>query len=273
MDLPVASDTAETTPADATDIRGLAERAVRTGISGWALDGSRPGHRLHLELQLDRAVISTGVADKPRADLEANGIGDGRHGFELLVEPELLQRVAEFRLFGLAADGSRHRIPVRIARPPAPAPTPAAVAVPSLSLAEGEQLKAELAALTRQVQQLPQAAALKDILAHQAALASQVNGLASRLDQALAGMASKDGADQINAAQERMAAELEMSGDRVTTLEAWIARLEQRLGELPSGNAAPAPAATIDPWQKMLFATLAGALAGALLVSFILRSI
>jgi len=63
-----------------------------------------------------------------------------------------------------------------------------------------------------------------------------------------------------------------MSGDRLTTLEAWMARLEQRLGEAPTGHAAPAPAATIDPWQKVLFATLAGALAGALLVSLILRS-
>jgi len=99
-----------------------------------------------------------------------------------------------------------------------------------------------------------------------------VNGLATRLDQALAELASKDNAEEINAAQERIAAELAMSGDRLTTLEAWMARLEQRLGEAPTGHAASAPVATIDPWQKVLFATLAGALAGALLVSLILRS-
>ena len=268
MDRPVASDTADTAPSTAADIHGLAERAGRASVFGWAMDASRPGHRLQLELRLGDSVISTGIADRPRPDLEANGIGDGRHAFELPVEPEKLQRLAEFRLFGLAADGSRHRIPMRVPRPAAPPPS----AAPSMAAEDVERLKAELAALTRSLKQLPDAKALQGLVAQQAALAGQVRGLAATLDQAVAGMIKPEVLADVTAAQEALKASLDGAGDRIATLEAWMARMEQRVDEMPAGtNTAPAPLPTMDPWQKLLFATLGGALAGALAISLIFR--
>jgi hypothetical protein len=279
MDLPVIPDSAQTQPADAPpDIHGLADKAGPASILGWALDGARPGHRLNLELQLGREVIGTGVADQPRADLEANGIGDGRHGFEIAVLPALLQRIGDMRLFGLAADGTKVRVPMRMRRPPPPPPAP--VAPPGMTLEEGERLKAELAALAQRLNDLPAAKALHQALAQQTALASQVHGmgaaldqrLAAALDQRLAAVASRDQVAQAVSAQEALQGRQDAAADRIVTLENWIARLERRVEDIPTGApTTSAPPAMVDIWQKVLFAVLVGALAGALGVGVVLR--
>ncbi len=277
MDLPVASDSAETPADTAPDIHGLAERAGRNSLLGWALDGSRPGHRLQLELRLGDQVISTGLADRSRADLEANGIGDGRHAFELPVAPELVHRVAEFRLFGLAADGSKRRIPMRVRRPeplppaavvPAPAPAPA----PGLAQEHFDRLKADVATLAQRLKQVPDGKALDDLIAQHAALAGQVRGLSAALEQRLASLASRAQMAEMTSAQAAVLAEHEAAADRLATLEAWVARLEQRAESQPASAVSPPQRAPgMDPWQKLLFAAFGGALATALLVSLVLR--
>jgi hypothetical protein len=60
--------------------RGKVELATRTLVSGWAYSGADAGPQA-LAILLDGAVIGQVVADRYRPDLEAAGIGDGRHGF------------------------------------------------------------------------------------------------------------------------------------------------------------------------------------------------
>ncbi len=274
MDLPVASDTAATTTDTPPDIHGLAERAGPRNLTGWALDGSRPGHRLQLELYLGEQLISSGIADRPRPDLEANGIGDGRHAFELPVAPELLPRVAEFRLFGLAADGSKRRVPLRVRRP-AEAPAAAAPApAPVVASAELERLKADVAALAQRLARLPEAKALHDALTQQAALAGQVGATAIALDRRLAGLPGAEAFAAVITSQEALASGQQGVADRLATLETWLARLERRLDDMPAAQSGSAPAAPgLDIWQKVLFGALVGALVGALGISLILRAL
>jgi autotransporter passenger strand-loop-strand repeat protein len=79
--------------------RGNVELATRTLLAGWAFAGADAGP-VPLAILANGAVIGRVVADRHRPDLEAAGVGDGRHGFR-------------FRLpKGLAAE-TGHRIEVR----------------------------------------------------------------------------------------------------------------------------------------------------------------
>jgi len=60
--------------------RGKVELATRTLISGWAFSGVDAGP-IQLAILVNGAVVGHVAADGHRADLEAAGIGDGRHGF------------------------------------------------------------------------------------------------------------------------------------------------------------------------------------------------
>ena len=63
----------------------------RTGaIDGWCWDGTRPTARLAVELLVDGAVVASVAADGARRDLRRRGVGDGRHAFNLTIDPALL---------------------------------------------------------------------------------------------------------------------------------------------------------------------------------------
>ncbi len=88
--------------------------------SGWAFQPDRPEEPVWLEVLDGDGVIARVEARRYRADLEAAGIGDGRHGFELHLTGALRQhrlirvrRVAD----GAELDGS----PLLIQPPPAEA--------------------------------------------------------------------------------------------------------------------------------------------------------
>ncbi|HEX4504762.1 MAG TPA: Hint domain-containing protein [Alphaproteobacteria bacterium] len=79
--------------------RGKVEIATGRLVAGWAFAGADAGPQ-PLIILLNGAVVGRVVADRYRADLEAAGIGDGRHGFSFPLPK------------GLAADAD-HRIEVR----------------------------------------------------------------------------------------------------------------------------------------------------------------
>jgi Hint domain len=79
--------------------RGKVELVTRTLVAGWAFAGADAGP-IALAILVNGAVIGRVVADDYRADLEAAGIGDGRHGFR-------------FRLPKSLSSGTEHRIEVR----------------------------------------------------------------------------------------------------------------------------------------------------------------
>ena len=61
---------------------GYVERVSPDGLSGWACIPNS-AERLTIEAVIDGVVAASAVADAPRHDLAAAGVGDGRHGFKL----------------------------------------------------------------------------------------------------------------------------------------------------------------------------------------------
>ena len=109
-------------------------------ISGWAWCRSAPLVAVEVEIRADDRIAAVVRADLPRADLAKAGLGDGRHGFSVLLDDP----VAEDARAGISAfvrcnpDGGRVALinravrttaPVRPAPPESPAlPSPAAFA-------------------------------------------------------------------------------------------------------------------------------------------------
>ena len=100
-------------------LHGHIDQADRHGLTGWAMDPARPGEAVELELLLDGEQVGRFPADRHRPDLEAAGLGDGRHAFRVQI-PGGLSLHAERRLDlqrasdGTAVPGS----PVVLARVP-----------------------------------------------------------------------------------------------------------------------------------------------------------
>ena len=82
-------------------LTGLIEYATPAAIKGWAWDSDNPTRRVHLELVEEGSRLATVVADVERVDLADIGIGDGRHGFVIELEP------------GLIPDGQPHVLDLR----------------------------------------------------------------------------------------------------------------------------------------------------------------
>lgn len=134
--------------AVAAELVGAVDVASGTRIAGWAADRSNLGRRLEVEIRRDGAVLGTARAERPREDLARAGIGDGRHGFELLIKEPLAPgeggRVEALALGG--PDGA----PVALVNRTVPRPAGAASA-PARSQ-EPPAWLAELAKLCRSIE-------------------------------------------------------------------------------------------------------------------------
>lgn len=92
-------------PSPPPALTGHIDHADRHGLTGWAMDPARPGEAVELELLLDGAPVGRFPADRHRPDLEAAGLGDGCHAFQVQI-PGGLSLHAERRLdVQRAADG------------------------------------------------------------------------------------------------------------------------------------------------------------------------
>ena len=87
-------------------LHGNLDGVEGTSIVGWAFDPTLPDKPVTLELLDGEGLIARVTANRYRGDLEAAGIGDGRHGFELRLARSLspmtrheirLRRVADGR--------------------------------------------------------------------------------------------------------------------------------------------------------------------------------
>jgi len=101
---------------NAPAIIGFIEAVTESHVLGWAWSPALPDEALLVELRLGEQVIAHGHADRLREDLRANGVGDGRHAFELPIEEAYRERAAEITAQASRADG------VVVPLPPAPAP-------------------------------------------------------------------------------------------------------------------------------------------------------
>jgi hypothetical protein len=67
----------------APSVTGHLDAVTGSRIFGWAWDPRRPGARIAIRIEARGEIVSTFVADQLRDDLAANGVGDGRHAFDL----------------------------------------------------------------------------------------------------------------------------------------------------------------------------------------------
>lgn len=84
-------------------------------IFGWAFDPMAPDQRLTIRVLLDGKVIAEAVADRNRPDLRRNGIGDGKHAFEIALPDPLQSRANDVVV--VARNGSGSEQALRVPQP------------------------------------------------------------------------------------------------------------------------------------------------------------
>jgi hypothetical protein len=100
-------------------IRGNVDRCEPSGVSGWVIDEDAQAARQTVEVYLGEALLGRCVADQPRADLVAAGIGDGHVAFSLTLPPFLpVAALAGLRVV-VAGSGVEMTVPTAAAPQPA----------------------------------------------------------------------------------------------------------------------------------------------------------
>src|SRR3546814_3583025 len=77
----VESDTARSNAVTASRIRGRVDAVDGGMVFGWAFDEACPEDRLDIILLHEGREIGRTKADRPRADLQRLGVGQGAHAF------------------------------------------------------------------------------------------------------------------------------------------------------------------------------------------------
>jgi hypothetical protein len=83
-------------------VTGYLDAVTGSRIFGWAWDPRRPGVRIAIRIEARGEIVSALVADQPRDDLAANGVGDGRHAFDVPI-PEGTS-AGEFRVLAVCPE-------------------------------------------------------------------------------------------------------------------------------------------------------------------------
>lgn len=100
---------------DNQPLKGRVDAIDQGQVFGWAFDPAAPDKRLTVRVLMDDKVIAEAVADRGRADLRRNGIGDGKHAFEIDLPESAAARVGELVAIALDGQGSEHKL--RVPRP------------------------------------------------------------------------------------------------------------------------------------------------------------
>lgn len=98
------------------EIVGYVEAATPARVLGWAWAPRSPADSVQVELRIGDAVVAEAAADLPREDLARNGVGDGRHAFDLPVPEAHRSRVAELTVHARVPGGEA----IMLAAPAAP---------------------------------------------------------------------------------------------------------------------------------------------------------
>lgn len=88
---------------------GSLEQADSRGVRGWAVDESRPGATIEVQLFVDGRFVAAALADKPRADATGDGAS---HGFVFNFDPPL-EGEHEARIYAVRASRGGSRLTLR----------------------------------------------------------------------------------------------------------------------------------------------------------------
>lgn len=96
--------------APRSEVAGFVEAVTTARVLGWAWSPRSPADRVTVELRLGGEILAAAVADLPREDLARNGVGDGRHAFDLAVPEAHRGRTAELAIYARLAGGEATRL-------------------------------------------------------------------------------------------------------------------------------------------------------------------
>lgn len=97
---------------NARPMNGRVDAVDMGRIFGWAFDPMAPDQRLTIRVLLDGKVIAEAVADRNRPDLRRNGIGDGKHAFEIALPDPLQSRANDIVVMARNGAGSEQALRV-----------------------------------------------------------------------------------------------------------------------------------------------------------------
>jgi hypothetical protein len=106
----------ELRPARPAEIQGLVDNITADRLYGWAWIPGRPEDRVAIELRIKDEEVATAIADRTRPDLARAGIGDGRHAFEIPLQPAWAKQVGDMVLIARTPDGTEAPLPIRVRR-------------------------------------------------------------------------------------------------------------------------------------------------------------
>lgn len=64
------------------------DKCDETGLKGWMMDENAPESSIPIDIFVDEKFLCTTIADIFRADLLAAGLGNGKHGFNVIISNE-----------------------------------------------------------------------------------------------------------------------------------------------------------------------------------------
>ncbi|SCW41160.1 hypothetical protein SAMN02927900_01509 [Rhizobium mongolense subsp. loessense] len=100
---------------NAKPMNGRVDAVDMGKVFGWAFDPMAPDQRLTIRVLLDGKVIAEAVADRNRPDLRRNGIGDGKHAFEIALPDPVQSRANDIVV--MARNGSGSEQALRVPQP------------------------------------------------------------------------------------------------------------------------------------------------------------
>jgi hypothetical protein len=110
----------ETLRPDHSAIAGYVDELREDRAWGWAWDRRSPSLRVEIQVWIGDNPVATALADRPRPDLKANGVGDGQHAFEIALPEATTETVSlPIRILAKAPGGELIELE---RRPPAPLP-------------------------------------------------------------------------------------------------------------------------------------------------------
>ena len=103
-------------------VNGRVDAIDQGRVFGWAFDPAEPQRRVAIRVILDGKTIAEAAADRDRPDLRRNGIGDGKHAFEIALPEPAASRASD--LVVVAVNGPDNEQALRVPRPTSRPPKP-----------------------------------------------------------------------------------------------------------------------------------------------------
>ncbi|MBS3651563.1 hypothetical protein KEU06_23375 [Pseudaminobacter sp. 19-2017] len=96
-------------------VNGRVDAIDQGRVFGWAFDPAEPQRRVAIRVILDGKTVAEAAADRDRPDLRRNGIGDGKHAFEIALPEPAASRASD--LVVVAVNGPDDEQALRVPRP------------------------------------------------------------------------------------------------------------------------------------------------------------